>query len=255
MQSAKTPLIIVIAYLLVAFAASDAASWLVPSPNRNVSDGLDTNVSSLGAPVPPEPEHFEAKLQFNKEQPLSPLGVYVNAIAGMHFLSQLSWSARFRVSWVIREPQYNVLISFSDKPIHIPPIQTKHLVLTLYKAILAMAEQRPGFFLVDASIWLLDVDAGLMRIKFVGDREAELPTQTFTESSNTANSSISTDYHQGTIVDPADDKFVIEWEAERRTSLSRRSSSRCLTDWQPSLSTMNKTHVARFTESVYRAVR
>lgn len=99
------------------------------------TDRMHVSVSNLAAPIPSDPPGLETRLLFTTDKPLSPLAVYVNAIYLMYELSKHRWDDVLQRGWVTCELGYGFVIFLGTGPF----LQTKNMVLSLYRSVLAMA--------------------------------------------------------------------------------------------------------------------
>lgn len=185
------------------------SSLEVCPPNLNArktthADSKATSISNLTAPIPPDPPGLRLRLDFKSDRPLNPLAVYVNAIHLMHELAKYPWDDVLHKSWVTCEEGYGLVISLHTSLF----LQTRYIVSALYKSVLAMAEERPGFFRLSSRLNFFDEGIGSMEFKKVGEPLHEM----FTFGSNNNTTNITSTVLRDPVIDPEDEKFIINWD-------------------------------------------
>lgn len=161
-------------------------------------------IVSISNPLPPDPPGFKPRLFFNTDKPLSPLAVYVTAIDLMHQLAKYPWHDLPQTSSAMCEQGYDLLISLETTP----HLQNRYMVLSLHRSLLAMAEERPGFFSLTTLIMLDDKVIGA--IEFSTAEEPCRRTSTIRDGNSTAKTDLTVP--QNSVIDPEDEKFSIQWE-------------------------------------------
>jgi hypothetical protein len=161
-------------------------------------------IVSISRPLPPDPPGFKPRLFFNTDKPLSPSAVYVTAIDLMHHLAKYPWDEVLQTSWATCDQGYDLLISLDTTPY----LQNRYMVLSLHRSVLAMAEERPGFFSLTTLIMLDDKAIGA--IEFSKAEEPCRETSTIGNGNSTAKSD--SPVLHNSVIDPEDEKFIIQWE-------------------------------------------
>ncbi|KAL8788684.1 MAG: hypothetical protein Q9195_007185 [Heterodermia aff. obscurata] len=102
-------------------------------------------VNTLSIPlnysIPPNPPGFSTRIEFGNE-PLNPVGVYINAIGAMSEWSRNAWNSEFTGTIGVVDSRLGIAITSVEivQPKKRPALQMGYVLLGLQSGVLAMAE-------------------------------------------------------------------------------------------------------------------
>ncbi len=185
--------------------------------NSCIPNFLNANCPYLR--IPPDPPGFEVRLNFDSAgEPLEALSVYITSIELMFQLAQQPWTSAVNLrhlSPVVKNGYkstiFTRLYGRSDE------LQTRHVLLALYKGVFAMARGDPGFYRLNAGIYLQKRLAGSVQIERLGS-DLSLPNA-MPSSTSQANSTLTA--MSGFIVNPKYPTTKIGYSFDGRTISSQ----------------------------------
>lgn len=141
--------------------------------------------------------------------------MYVNSIFVVDDLAIHPWDGRYQGPPRIAHAKgYDVRIVYDRNPgLRKWQLRYSHLVLAIYKTIVAMAEKRPGFFESATLIDLNGQSEGLIVVENLRPINDVL-NGTLENRNGVMNSTLT--INGDSIVDPEDEKFVVEWRDHGR---------------------------------------
>ncbi|MCJ1458663.1 hypothetical protein MMC28_009037 [Mycoblastus sanguinarius] len=182
---------------------------------QSLTDHLISS-STLTAPIPPDPPGFTVELLFRTEDGLlTATGVYLTSIILLYHLAQQPWDQTVYIghlSRIVDKSFGTIILTNFDGPG--TEMQTGHVILALYKGVFAMAEGRPGFYQLNAMVFVTGRHVGSVQIvkilSNVNKTMGLMASQDVNSSGNLTDTS-------GKIPDPDDDKYEISYHYDGRS--------------------------------------